>query len=152
MVKKLKANTKIKNTNIPTVSIAQKAALIHGLGNSNNDKEHPSLNLKYYDCDFECFSDLSRDELKSFSELSKKFRQLTWLQIKSQGGKGKTKTGLAPTMIERSQLPQSALINEISDDIDFMELRLSEKARIFGFRSQTTFFLVFLDHNHRICN
>lgn len=151
VAKKLRAKTQLKKNEDTKISIAMDAAKLHGLGESNNDKEHPSLSLKYYDCEFECFSELTKEDLKSFSDVCRKFRQLTWLQIMGQGGKRGNKTGLAPTVINRKQLPKSILLDAISDDIEFMELRLSQKARIFGFRSQATFFLVFLDHNHKIC-
>lgn len=115
------------------------------------DKKNPDLSLKYYDYNYQCFSELEAEDLKQFTDVCRKFSQMNWIDIKKQAGKKGKKTGLAPTMIERSQLPKSNILNRISDDIEFMELRLSQTARIFGFRSSATFFLVFLDKNHDIC-
>ena len=39
--------------------------------------------------------------------------------------------------------------NEISEDINFFELRVNQnKLRVHGFQSQSAFFLVVLDRNH----
>lgn len=123
----------------------------HSLEKENTDQEHPCLNLKYYDYDYACFSELSQEDLKQFTALNRKFREMTWLQIKQQGGK-KNKSGLAPTKILKKQLPKSAILDMLSEDIEILELRLSQKARIFGFRSAATFFLIFLDSQHKICS
>ncbi|WP_420999950.1 hypothetical protein ACOJIU_11760 [Carnobacterium maltaromaticum] len=123
-------------------------AELHGVGTDNYDKAHPYVNLKYYDSGHQCFSEFEKDELKQFSELCRKFGEMDWVQLKKQSGKGPNKTGMAPTMISRGQLPKRPVLEKLSPDIDFMELRLSQTARIFGFRSNAAFFAVFLDRNH----
>ncbi|HAP7630975.1 hypothetical protein [Enterococcus faecium] len=150
--KRIKPNTNLKETQNHTAGIPRDAATLsyHSLGKQNADQEHPCLNLKYYDFNFECFSELSQEDLKSFTALNRKFRDLTWLQIKQQSGKT-NKSGLAPTKIPRNKLPKSPILDAISEDIEILELRLSKKARVFGFRSAATFFLIFLDSQHRIC-
>jgi hypothetical protein len=40
--------------------------------------------------------------------------------------------------------------NSISPDIGFFELRVSDKIRLHGFQSQSAFFLVMLDREHRV--
>ena len=127
--KRIKPNTNLKETQNHTAGIPRDAATLnyHSLGKQNADQEHPCLNA-----------------------LNRKFRDLTWLQIKQQSGKT-NKSGLAPTKIPRNKLPKSPILDAISEDIEILELRLSKKARVFGFRSAATFFLIFLDSQHRIC-
>lgn len=145
---KIKPNTKLEND---TVNIPNKVAEIYGLHSiGGTDKEHPYINLKYFDCDYQCFSELDKESLKSFSEANKKLSQLTWNELKRQAGKRGNKTGFAPTMISRDQLPQRSMLERVSEEISFMELRLSQEARMFGFRSGAAFFLVYLDKNHDI--
>ena len=129
------------------VLINKNVAVQNGITSENSDLEHPYFSLKYYDYDYCCFSELSKEELKKFTNLSRKFRSMTWLQIKNQGGK-KQKCGLGLTPINRDSLPQKE-IKEVSEDVRFLEIRLSKKARIFGFRSHATFFIVFIDRNHK---
>lgn len=93
---------------------------------------------------------MAAKRIKPNTNLNRKFRDLTWLQIKQQSGKT-NKSGLAPTKIPRNKLPKSPILDAISEDIEILELRLSKKARVFGFRSAATFFLIFLDSQHRIC-
>lgn len=129
------------------ITIDKHVAMQHGIVNGSSDKEHPYVSLKYYDYDYCCFSNLEKDELKNFTNLTRKFKMMTWSQVKGQGGK-KQKSGLALTPIERKSLPQKGVLNEISEDVRFSEIRLSQKARIFGFRSHSTYFVVFIDRNH----
>lgn len=151
MDKRIRTNTKLKTPQ--EITIPSSVAAVHGLykKEDNTDKKHPDLSLKYYDFNHQCFSELEKDDLAQITALCKKFSQMTWFDLKQQGGKGKNKTGLAPTIVDRKQLPKSIMVDRISEDISFMELRLSQKARIFGFRSSTTFFLIFLDKDHDIC-
>lgn len=148
---KINAKTKVKRE---MISVPKDVAHRHSVFEEEpggTDKKNPDLSLKYYDYNYQCFSEFSPEDLRQFTDVCRKFSQMNWGDIKKQGGKKGNKTGLAPTLIERHQLPKSRMLEKISDDIDFMELRLSKKARIFGFRSSSTFFLVFLDNKHEIC-
>jgi len=103
--------------------------------------EPPHVNLKYYDPDFECFSEWTSDELKSFSELTKKLKCLTWQKIYKSGGRLGNKTGLGYTPHKtRAYLPKHSELDSLSPDITFFELRITQKARVHGFRVKSTFF------------
>jgi hypothetical protein len=116
-----------------------------------DDLEPPNVNLKYYDPDFECFSEWTSDELKSFSEFTQKLKRLTWQQIYKSGGRLGDKTGLGYTPHKtRAYLPKHPELDSLSPDITFFELRITQKARVHGFRVKSTFFLVWLDRNHQI--
>lgn len=143
---KIKADTKVKKIN---VEIPEDVAIRHSLYPKGSDNVHPDISLKYYDFNYKCFSCLDKQDLKSLTDLTKRFSQMTWRQVMSQASKGKGKRGLAPTIIERSSLPNTKMISSISDDIPIFELRLASDFRVFGFRSYSTFYLMLLDPEHK---
>ena len=107
--------------------------------------------LKYYDPSFQCFSEWTPPELKAFSNFCKRITQSTWPDILSSGGKAGRKKGFGHTVHKnRSNLPKSSLLDKISEDIAFFELRVSKKSRVHGFRCASAFFLCWLDRNHEI--
>jgi hypothetical protein len=73
---------------------------------------------------------------------------MTWQQIIETGGRHKT--GVAWTPIHAGQLPNTDFLDQISEDIHWIELRVTQEARVFGFRAGQAFFLVFLDRTHDI--
>ena len=48
-------------------------------------------------------------------------------------------------------IPNNNIKQKLSKDITFYEFRVSQKARVIGFREDAIFFLCWLDRNHRIC-
>lgn len=113
--------------------------------------ETPDVSLKYYDEKFQCFSDWDVDDLKSFSSFVKNISQSNWTQIFKSGGKSGEKTGFGMTYHkDRSKLPNHSKLSLISEEIPFFELRVTQKARVHGFRSVSTFFLVWLDKDHAV--
>lgn len=149
--KRIKPSTNLKETQNHAAGIPRDVTTLdyHSLRKQSADQKYPCLNLKYYNFDFECSSELSQEDLKSFTALDRKFRDLTWLQIKQRNGKT-DKSGLAPTKIPRDKLPRSPILDAISKDIEILGLRSSKKARVLGFKLAATFFLTFLDLQHRI--
>lgn len=109
------------------------------------------VNLKYYDHAHECLSQWSSPELSDFSEFTNKLTQTTWSDIYKSGGKSGHKTGLGYTVHKnKDNLPRKGKVTGLSEDITLFELRVNQKARVTGFRSQSSFFLVWLDRNHHI--
>ncbi len=116
---------------------------------------HPYVALKYFRSTWQCFSDWTPSELKEFSKFLESLQNNTWGQVYSSGGKI-PKHGLAYTKYEikdvKSRAMKSSLEavkSEISEDINFFELRVNQnKLRVHGFQSQSVFFLVALDRNH----
>lgn len=105
--------------------------------------------LKYYRPEHECFSDWQPDELRAFSAFCRRISQLTWQQIVQTGGRHKS--GLAWTPVRREQLPPVRFLDTtVSEDVSWIELRVTQAARVFGFRARQAFFLVFLDRGHRV--
>ncbi len=76
---------------------------------------------------------------------------MNWPDIFKSGGTLGQKTGLGMTYhSDRNSLPTYPLLQSISPDIRFFELRINQQARVHGFRSYSAFFLVWLDKDHRI--
>ena len=108
--------------------------------------------LKYFRPEIQCFSEWGPDELRAFSDFNRKVSLQTWQQIVSSGGKGPNKAGLGFTAHDGRQLPRADFSDTLSEDLTWIELRVSQKARVHGFRAGHAFFLVFLDRNHQLLN
>lgn len=122
-----------------------------GLAEDNSDREKAYVALKYYQSAYECFSDWTREELRSFSAFCNKVNERTWEQIKQSGGTRGMKTGLGFTPHkDRRKLPNDGLLKLISPEVEFSEMRVTDKARVHGFRMKSAFFLVWLDKDHRV--
>ena len=123
--------------------------------NSKVPNMNPYVALKYFQSDWQCFSDWESQELKEFSSFLKILSRHTWQQVYETGGKI-PKHGLAYTKYEIDEVKSEAIKSrlqsvkqEISEDINFFELRVNQnKLRVHGFQSQSVFFLIILDRNH----
>ncbi|MDD5410908.1 MAG: hypothetical protein PHF31_05760 [Methylobacter sp.] len=156
---------------LPKVQIQSEAAdvrltpqekLIFGIASSqpkkDTHKHYPYVALKYFDNEWQCFSDWEKDELQQFSSFLKKLAGYTWQQVYETAGKPGTKHGLAYTKLDINSISDSAkehlsrVRQQISDDIQFFELRVNQnKLRVHGFQSQSAFFLILLDREHQVC-
>ena len=123
--------------------------------NSTPLKLNPYVALKYFKSDWQCFSEWESQELKEFSLFLKVLQNHNWEQVYNTGSKT-PKHGLAYTKYEIKDVKSEAIKNklalvqdEISEDINFFELRVNQnKLRVHGFQSQSVFFLVALDRSH----
>lgn len=102
------------------------------------------VNLRYIDTDHECFSDWQLDELKSFSSFIATLNSTRWGQVSHSNGLG------YKIHKNRNVLPKHSVLDKTSQDITFFELRVTQKARVHGFRSLAAFYLVWLDRNHEV--
>jgi hypothetical protein len=123
---------------------------IHGL-HLKRSEQNAHVNLKYIQTDFQCFSEWGCDELRAFSAFINKLTQQTWDRIFQTGGKLGRKGGLGMTPLPKDKYPARPVLEKISPDLGFFELRVTQKARVHGFRSANAFFLVVLDKDHSIC-
>lgn len=123
--------------------------------NSDALKLYPYVALKYFKSDWQCFSDWEQHELKAFSTFLARLQKHTWEQVHATGSR-KPKHGLAYTKYNIGDVKSEAIKqrlksvrDEISEDINFFELRVNqEKLRVHGFQSHAAFFLVALDRSH----
>lgn len=118
------------------------------LGQEGDSRAVAFVALKYYRPDHQCLSEWTPDELKAFSAFCRKLAQMTWQQIVETGGRNKTGVGWTP--VNPGQLPDTDFLDRLSEDISWIELRVTQEARVFGFRARQAFFLVFLDRTHDI--
>lgn len=111
----------------------------------------PYIGLKYFNPAHQCFSQWTPSELKQFSEFNRKVSALPWKEILATGGKNGRKHGLGCTHLTASDisgLPHTTDLKKLSPDLQFMEMRVTGKARAIGFRLKAVFFLVWLDRGH----
>lgn len=121
------------------------------MGFNTSRNEEPHVNLKYYQSNYECFSEWTSEELKDFTSFLDKLGQTDWINIFKSGGSVGNKSSFGLTYHkDKKKLPTAIFIEKISPDINFFELRVNQKARVHGFRCVHTFFLVWLDRNHQI--
>lgn len=128
----------------------QSALSLAALGREGDSKAVAFVALKYFRPGFECFSEWAPEELRAFSDFNRKVSLQTWQQIIASGGKGENKAGLGYTPHDGTRLPDVDFADSLSEDITWVELRVTQKARVHGFRVGHAFFLVYLDRNHRL--
>lgn len=146
--------SKLNKAAIPTVPISLTESKIFGVSNKDTKSgdNTPYVALKYFHPAWECLSDWSKEELKSFSSFLEKLGKYTWNDILKSGGSPGTKSGLGCTKHGPGmKCPSTPHLDSISPDITLIELRVTQRARVHGFRMSSAFFLVWLDKDHRIC-
>lgn len=137
---------------VGSLSIPLKDLDILGLAANDNGQQTAYVALKYYDPTAQCFSCWAKGELEAFSNFVRKVSQMTWEQIRRSGGSAGHKTGLGFAFHkDNAVLPSKAkTLQTVSEDTNYFELRISQKARVHGFRANSTFFLVLLDKDHEL--
>ena len=121
------------------------AKTIFGISSEDKDDGRPYLVLKYFSPSHQCFSEWSKIELKAFSSFTEKLKRMNWRHVRQSEGFG------FKVHKDRNKLPgRGSAIKEISPDIPCSELRITQRARIHGFRMNSAFFLVWLDRDHQI--
>ncbi len=142
-------NNKVANLDKPLQHLNNKEAGILGFDKDGNDSP-AYVYFKYYDHKHQCLSEWSKDELVLFSAFVEKLRNTTWNDI-YKSGSSQNKTSFGYTICKQTtKLPNQDIVNALSEDTTFFELRVSQKARVHGFRAKTAFCLVWLDRNHEI--
>jgi hypothetical protein len=101
------------------------------------------ISLKYFDGSYECFSVWQQRELRAFTKFIEKLREHNWEDVKKTAGFGYAEHN-------RQHLPRKRILTLISPETTIFELRVTQTARVHGFKIQSVFFLVWLDRNHQI--
>ncbi len=144
----IRANTDLKEKGAYALTnIEAKCLGIH--------EEHgaPFVVLKYFDSSHQCFSTWSKESLSSFTSFIDKLSKVTWNDIYKSAPKGSNgkKTSFGYTVHkDKSVLPNQTIVKKLSEDLTFFELRVSQEARVHGFRAKSAFFLIWLDQNHEV--
>lgn len=108
---------------------------------------YPVFSFKFSDPNKYTLFDWDIEELPQFFQFLKKVEERTWTMIQATAGKH-IKSGLAFTPIDRKCLP--LLPPSISEDAKIFELRITEKMRVFSFRTGDVCNFVWFDKNHEI--
>lgn len=128
---------------VPTVHAGQ---VISG----STDHVAPSFSFLHLDSDAECPSAWNSDEMKSLFNTMKKASSMTWRQVKETGGHGRHAQGIAFKNISTKAATRK-LPSNLAEDIDLSEMRVSDRARIFGVRNEATYYVIWLDRDHAVC-
>lgn len=115
----------------------------------------PYVVLKYFQTDWQCFSELTKEELKAFTAFIDLLSQITWKTVYESAGKGANKGSLGYTCYDHKAMKSGKsqvdkVKSRLSEDIQFFELRVTQRMRVHGFQSQAAFFLVLLDKDHSV--
>jgi len=130
--------------------INKNAAFIHSYLEPG-DEATVFISLRLLQNDFQCFSEWTKNEMDIFWEFNRDIHHLKWKELKQQGGKGQNKAGYAPTPISIAQYNKPAFTSTLDPNTTFIELRVSSKIRVHGFRDKSVFYICYLDRNHQIC-
>jgi hypothetical protein len=128
--------------------INKNAAVMNGWL-EDGDKANIFVSIRFVQHEWECFSDWSKTEMKSFWAFVDKAHQYTWQNVRDQSRKT-DKSGLAYTIMTVKQYPDSEFKKSLDPDITIFELRVNEKARVHCFRDKAVCYVCWLDRNHRI--
>ena len=113
----------------------------------NTDNDKPSFRFTYADKNRWTLSDWTPTEIKDLIEGLKKIEKYTWGQIKSHGSKNRGQSvGTGYKLI--SDPP--ALPLELQKK-DITEMRIDRKKRIFGFRENSVYYIIWFDRDHSVC-
>jgi hypothetical protein len=105
---------------------------------------HVSISLKYYHKKSECWSDWRERELKDLSNTIDKLRSVSASELK-RGGGPHFDSHKGPPKGPGFKRPKN-----ISEDMQFYEIGLNQRARIHGILVGSVFFLVWLDRGHKV--
>ncbi len=114
----------------------------------STDHEHPSFRLGQADPNKYRLRDWTGPEVDQLLETLGRMERLTWREIKTTGGQGKSSGGLGYKPIERRSL--LALSDGVPPDAQIHEVRVGERMRLFGYRVDAVFYLVWFDREHAV--
>lgn len=115
---------------------------------SSTDNENPSFRFTYTDKNRWILSDWNPSEINDLIEGLKKIEKYTWAQIKTHGSKKPgSSVGTGYKLISN----HPSLLENIPKQIKLSEMRIDEKKRIFGFRVDAIYYIVWFDRDHSVC-
>lgn len=106
----------------------------------NLNYDNQTCNLKFSKCDENKYQlwDLTKDQLKTFVFFAKKIENIDWENIKkSKGFHYETINSLTPP-------------SNISKDVTIKSIRVNQEFRIYGYRMNADFYIIWFDPNHEL--
>lgn len=101
----------------------------------------PSFSFIYLDARSECPSSWNSTEIRELFDLFRQASSLPWSQVRTHCGIRFKSINVRDC---RRTLPSN-----ISDDVAMSEMRVTDKARIFGVKHETVYYVIWLDRNHQ---
>ncbi len=114
----------------------------------STDHERPSFRFGHADPHRYRLRDWTGPEIDQLLQTLVKMERLTWREIKTTGGQGKSSGGLGCKPIERRSLP--TLPEGVPPDVQIHEVRVSERMHLFGYRVDAIFHVVWFDREHAV--
>jgi hypothetical protein len=115
---------------------------------SSADDERPSFRFTYADKNRWVLSKWSPSEIKDLIEGLKKIERYTWAEIQCHGSKKRGESvGTGYKLIDN----HPDLPDNIPEDTRLSEMRIDDKKRIFGFRVQSVYYIIWFDCDHSVC-
>jgi hypothetical protein len=115
---------------------------------SSADDENPSFKFTYADKNRWVLSGWTPSEIKDLIEGLKKIEKYTWKQIRDHGSKKRGESvGTGYKLIDK----HPPLPDDIPEDARLSEMRIDDKKRIFGFRVQSVYYIIWFDRDHSVC-
>jgi len=115
---------------------------------SSPDDERPSFRFTYADKIRWVLSKWSSSEINDLIEGLKKIERYTWAQIQCHGSKKPGESvGTGYKLIDN----HPDLPDNIPEDTRLSEMRIDDKKRIFGFRVQSVYYIIWFDRDHSVC-
>lgn len=134
---------------IPKHEDRQKIPTVHQGQAHNGSTDHlaPAFSFFHFDGKTECPSSWVGDDMRLLFDTLRVASSMTWGDVRKTGGHGGTATGVGFKPIPPGRCKR-ALPPTIAPDVDLAEMRVSKKARIFGVRVESVFYVIWLDRNH----
>jgi hypothetical protein len=115
---------------------------------SSPDDERPSFKFTHADKNRWVLSGWTPSEIKDLIEGLKKIEKYTLAQIQCHGSKKPGESvGTGYKLIDK----HPTLPDDIPEDARLSEMRIDQKKRIFGFRVQSVYYIIWFDRNHSVC-
>lgn len=107
----------------------------------DNQMKFPVFSFKHVSENHCLLSDWQSAELIDLIKMFKTMESLTWNQVHSHKG------------LEYKQInnPKYPLPKTVSPDITICEVRACQKKRVFGYRIDNVFCVIWFDRNHEVC-
>ena len=114
----------------------------------STDEEHPSFRFTYADKNRWLLSDWTSSEINDLIAGLQKIEKYTWAQIKGHGSKKRGESVGTGYKLISSHPPMP---DNIPEDAKLSEMRIDEKKRIFGFRIDSVYYIIWFDRDHSVC-